>query len=247
MRTRNLNAFCRDRPWLAPLISRPTQMHTRTIMKHIRTSVLLLTVTLAAATPSSTFAQDLPTISLPKPRREGGKPLLDALKERKSTREFKADKLPLQTVSDLLWAGFGINRPENDHRTAPSAMNSQEVDLYLGTADGLFLYDAKAHALRPVFKEDIRAQTTGQAALKDAPVAIVFVADYARLTKPKPELKEPYAFMDAGFISQNLYLFCASEGLATVVHEVDREQLAKVLKLRADQKAIAAQSVGYPK
>jgi hypothetical protein len=126
-------------------------------MKNIQKSVLLLALTLAAAAPSSVFAQDLSTIVLPKPRTEGGKPVLQALKERKSTREFKADKLPLQTLSDLLWAGFGMNRPEIDHRTAPSAMNSQEVDLYVATADGLFIYNAKAHALQPVFKDDIRA------------------------------------------------------------------------------------------
>jgi nitroreductase len=207
--------------------------------------VLALTGSILA-TPSSPAAELLP-IQLPKPRMEGGKPLLQALKERKSVRDFKADSLAPQVLSDLLWAGFGVNRPEIDHRTAPSAMNSQEIDIYVATADGLFLYDAKPHQLRPVLSEDIRAKTTGQPTVREAPVALIFVADLTRMTKAKPEDKEFYAGIDSGFISQNIYLFCASEGLATVVHDLDRPSLARAMKLKPEQKIVIAQAVGYPK
>ena len=192
-------------------------------------------------------AAALQPVPLPKPRMEGGKPLMQALKERRSTREFSTAKLPPQVLSDLLWAAFGINRPEIDHRTAPSTMNSQEVDLYLATRDGLYLYEARGHALKPVLSEDIRAKTTGQDALKAAPVALILVADLPRLSKAKPEDRDFYAAIDAGFISQNIYLFCASEGLATVVHDLDRPSLAQAMKLKPEQKIVIAQAVGYPK
>jgi len=186
-------------------------------------------------------------VPLPKPRMEGGKPLMQALKERRSTREFSTAKLPPQVLSDLLWAAFGINRPGIDHRTAPSTMNSQEVDLYLATDDGLYLYEARKHALKPVLSDDIRAKTTSQAPLKDAPVALILVADLPRLSKAKPEDRDFYATIDAGFISQNIYLFCASEGLATVVHDLDRPSLAQAMKLKPGQKIVIAQAVGFPK
>jgi hypothetical protein len=197
---------------------------------------------------SLVFAADQPQIILlPKPRMEGGKPLLQALKDRKSVRDFKTDPLAPQLLSDLLWAGFGINRPETDHRTAPSTMNMQEIDVYVATADGLFVYDAKPHQMRLVGSRDLRARTTGQAELKQAPIALILVADYARMVKAKPEQREKYAYIDAGFISQNIYLFCASEGLATVVHDLDRASLAPAMNLRPDQKIIIAQAVGHPK
>ncbi len=172
---------------------------------------------------------------------------MQSLQERQSLREFSTNALPPQVLSDLLWAGFGINRPAIDHRTAPSAMNSQEVDLYVATADGVYVYDAKAHRLMPVVSGDFRSQTGGQAFVKDAPVTILFVADLTRLAKARPEDKAAYAAIDTGCIVQNVYLFCASEGLATVVHELNRGPLPKTLKLRPDQKIIIAQSVGYPK
>lgn len=206
-------------------------------------------VFVACLLPASlVFAADEPqTILLPKPHMEGGKPLLQALKERKSVRDFKTAPLAPQMLSDLLWAGFGIHRPQNDHRTAPSTMNMQEIDVYVATADGLFVYDAKPHQLRLVGSRDLRARTTGQAELKQAPVALILVADYARMAKAKPEQRETYAYIDTGFISQNIYLFCASESLATVVHDLDRAALAPAMKLRPDQKIIIAQAVGYPK
>jgi len=193
-------------------------------------------------------AQDLKSIQLPPPQMDGGKPLMRALKERKSTRSFGPEKLPRQTLGNLLWAAFGINRPDTGQRTAPSAMNRQEIDIYVATADGLYLYDAKANTLQSVLADDVRAATGMQPFVKDAPVELVYVADYARMGGGTDDEKNLYAAADTGFIGQNVYLFCASEGLATVVRgSVDRTALAKTMKLRPGQKIILAQTVGYPK
>ena len=193
------------------------------------------------------MAEDLRPVALPPPRMEGGKPLMQALKERKTVREFSPTVLPAQVLSDLLWAGNGINRPEIAHRTAPSAMNSQEIDIYVATAEGIYVYDAKGNRLEPVAAGDIRSRTGGQDFVKVAPLALIFVADLTRLTKAKPEDKDRYASIDAGYISQNIYLFCASAGLSSVVHELDRSQLGEILKLKPEQKIILAQAVGFPK
>jgi len=193
-------------------------------------------------------AQDLKPILLPAPQMDGGKPLMQALKERKSTRSFSPIKLPTQTLGNLLWAAFGINRPDTGQRTAPSAMNRQEIDIYVATADGLYLYDAKGNALQPVLTNDVRAETGRQPFVKDAPVELIYVADYARMGGGSDEDKTLYSAADTGFIGQNVYLFCASEGLAVVVRgSVDRTALAKTMKLRPEQKIILAQTVGYPK
>ncbi|HKW28156.1 MAG TPA: SagB/ThcOx family dehydrogenase [Verrucomicrobiae bacterium] len=205
---------------------------------------------LAALLAFSVFAhaQELKSIQLPQPQMDGGKPLMQALKERKSTRVFSPEKLPRQTLGNLLWAAFGINRPDTGQRTAPSAMNRQEIDVYVATVDGLYLYDAKGNALQPVLAEDVRAATGVQPFVKDAPVELVYVADYARMGRGTDDEKNIYAAADTGFIGQNVYLFCASGGLATVVRgSVDRTALAKTMKLRPEQKIILAQTVGYPK
>ena len=185
-------------------------------------------------------------IQLPSPQTDGGQPLMRVLRDRKTLREFSPKPLPVQLLSNLLWAGFGINRPDNGHRTAPSAMNSQEIDLYVVSVDGIFLYEPKANRLQPVAGGDLRARTGGQDFVKTAPVALLFVADLPRLTKAQPKERERYAWIDSGYISQNIYLFCASEGLATVVHELDRAALKEKLRLKPDQVIILAQSVGFP-
>ena len=172
---------------------------------------------------------------------------MDALRQRKTLREVSGEKLPIQLLSNLLWAGFGINRPEIAHRTAPSAMNAQEIDVYVASADGLYLYNALSNRLESVLASDVRGKTSGQDFAKIAPVTLIFVADYARMAKAKPEQKDVYAGIDTGFISQNVYLFCASEGLATVVHDLDRLVLSKAMPLRPDQHIVLAQAVGFPK
>jgi SagB-type dehydrogenase family enzyme len=205
---------------------------------------------LAALLAFSTLvvAQEPKLIPLPKPQMEGGMPLMQALKERKSTRSFSQEKLPMQTLGNLLWAAFGINRPDNGHRTAPSAMNRQEIDIYVALADGLYLYEAKGHALQLVLTNDVRAATGPQQPfVKDAPVNLVYVADYLRMSGETADDKNLYSAADAGFIAQNVYLFCASEGLATVVRgSVPRLPLVAAMKLRPGQKVILAQTVGYP-
>jgi len=194
------------------------------------------------------FSDELKPIKLPNPQLDGGRPLMQALKDRSSSRSFSSEKLPLQVLSNLLWAAFGINRPDAGKRTAPSAMNRQEIDIYVAIIEGLYLYDAKAQTLKPVLSEDIRSDTGRQDFVKDAPINLIYVADFARMDASTKEDKEIYSAADAGFIGQNVYLYCASEGLATVVRgSIDRDALAKKMKLRSDQKIILAQTVGYPK
>ena len=194
---------------------------------------------------ASTYSQDI--IKLPAPKTEGGMPLMQTLKERKSGREFSSKKLSQQTLSNLLWAAWGINRP-NGHRTAPSARNLQDIDIYVAMSDGLFRYDAKDNQLKKILNEDIRAATGVQSYVKDAALDLIYVSDLARLKVTDPKAVEFYTGAHTGFIAQNVYLFCASAGLSTVVRgSVDRETLAKIMKLRPDQKITLAQSVGYPK
>jgi len=193
-------------------------------------------------------AQELKPIELPKPDTTGGKPLMQVLKNRHSDREFSADTLPLPVLSNLLWAACGINRAESGKRTAPSAVNWQEIDVYVATAHGLYLYDPAKHALQPVLAEDIRAATGVQPFVKEVPINLVYVADYAKITRASDSDKAFYSAADAAFISENVYLFCASEGLATVVRgSVDRAALAVIMKLRPDQRVVLGQSIGYPK
>jgi len=214
--------------------------------KSFQTARWALAILFAGFTVTS--AQELKPIQLAKPQMDGGRPLMQVLKDRKSARSFGTEKLPPQVLANLLWAAFGVNRPDSGQRTAPSAMNRQEIDVYVATAEGLYLYDAKGHTLQPVLAQDIRAETGRQPFVKEAPVNLIYVADHSRMGKASEEDKALYSAADAGFIGENVYLFCASEGLATVVRgSVDRPALAKTMKLRPEQKIILAQTVGYPK
>ena len=197
--------------------------------------------------PVFSYAQEMKPIKLLAPQTESGKPLMQVLKERKSSRAFNSQELPLQVLSDLLWAAGGINRPDSAHRTAPSAMNMQEIDIYVAKADGLYLYDPMANMLMPVIPEDIRALTGRQAFVKQAAVNLIYVADLSKMSRLSAGDADFYAAADTGFISENVYLFCASAGLATVVRGmIDKPALAKAMKLRPDQKIVLAQTVGSP-
>jgi nitroreductase len=192
-------------------------------------------------------AQDLKPVKLPPPQTDGGRPLMQVLKDRKSTREFGPGTLSPQTLSNLLWAAFGINRPDG-RRTSPSAMNWQEMSIYVATPEGVYIYDAKDNALNPVLGGDFRAATGTQAYVKDAAVNLVYVSDLSKTGDAASPEAEMYTAADVGFIAQNVYLYCASEGLATVVRaSIDKPALAKTLNLQPLQKIILAQSVGYPK
>jgi SagB-type dehydrogenase family enzyme len=211
----------------------------------LRLSTLIITFSFCIAAPAQT--PDLQAIKLPKPQMDGGKPLMQVLRDRKSAREFNGQKLPEQVLSNLLWAACGINRPDG-RRTAPSASNRQEVGIYIVMPAGAYVYEAKEHALTPVAAGDFRVQAGTQDYVKDAPVNLVFVADTAKMGNGSDEQKALIYGADTGFVSQNAYLYCTSEGLATVVRaSVDRDALAKVLKLRPEQKIVLAQTVGYPK
>ncbi len=164
-----------------------------------------------------TSAQELKPIKLLEPQLNSGKLLMQALKVRSSSREYSSKSLPLQVLSNMLWAAWGINRPESGKHTAPSASNRQEIDVYVSTADGLYLYEAKEHMLQPVLAEDIRAATGTQKFVGEAPVNLIFVADLSKMGGSSDDRKLLTANADVGFISQNVYLFCASEGLANVV------------------------------
>lgn len=197
----------------------------------------------------STFAAagETKNIQLLSPQTDGGKPLMQALKDRHSSRSFSAREISQQTLSNLLWAAFGVNRPDSDKRTAPSALNWQEIDIYVATANGLYLYQAEDHSLQLVTTEDVRDKTGTQAFVGQVPINLVYVADYSRMGTASPEKKDFYSAADTGFIGQNVYLYCASEGLATVVrNSIDKPALAEAMKLRTEQKIILAQSVGYP-
>ena len=196
---------------------------------------------------ASTIASELQIVRLPPPQTEGGKPLMQALKERHSAREFSTKVLPPQMLSNLLWAAAGVNRPDSGQRTVPSARDWREIDVYVATAEGMYRYDAKANALQPIVARDLRALTGVQDFVAKAPVNLVYVADFDRMEGAAAEQKEFYAATDAGFIAQNVYLFCASANLATVVRgSVERVALAKAMGLAPHQRIMLAQTVGYP-
>ncbi len=185
-------------------------------------------------------------IALSEPRRTGGQPLMQSLAKRHSTREFSQREVPEPLLSNLLWAANGINRPDTHGRTVPSARNWQEIDVYLARIDGLFRYDADAHALEPVHSRDVRSLTGMQDFVGSAPLNLVYVADLSKVTAGDPMERRFFCAADAGFIAQNVYLFCASEGLATVVRGLlDRRKLIPAMQLKPQQRALLAQTVGY--
>ena|SRR5579862_8864491 len=208
----------------------------------------ILSTILAAATSRLAVA-DPQKMDLPPPHMEGGKPLMEVLKARHSSREFADRPLPLEILSSLLWAAWGINRPATGLRTAPSSHTAMDIDLYLAMANGVWIYDPKAHRLLQHLTDDVRGETTtGQDFVKTAPLNIIYVSDAARMGKPSDADRMLNGIADSAVIGQNVYLFCASEGLATVLRaSVPGERLAKRLNLAPTQAIYFAQSVGYPK
>ena len=192
-------------------------------------------------------AREFGRIDLPAPDAEGGLPLMQALKLRHTSRSFDTRELPPQVLSDLLWAAAGINRPGSGKRTAPTARNWQEIDIYAAMEEGLYIYDPVEHALLPVLAGDFRALTGTQDFVALAPVNLVYVADYDRMGKAPEDIKKAYSWADTGFIAQNVYLYCASAGLASVVRGlVDREALEKAMELPGHRHVVFGHTVGYP-
>ncbi|MDR0422854.1 MAG: SagB/ThcOx family dehydrogenase [Proteiniphilum sp.] len=197
-------------------------------MNRIFKSVLLIIL----STPLS--AQD---IRLPAPDRTGGKPLMQALNERKSVRTYQDRELTLQQISDLLWAANGFNR--DDKRTAPTANNRQELELYVTTKAGIYYYDARNHHLKEVKKGDYRSQTGTQSFVSQAALNLLFVSDTEKMSGK-------YAYTDCGFVAQNVYLYCSSEGLGVVVRgSFDKDKLSTLLNLSPHQEVLLTQTVGY--
>ncbi|MBS1201045.1 MAG: nitroreductase [Proteobacteria bacterium] len=189
-----------------------------------------------------------PAIELPTPEKHGGMPLMEALARRHSSREFATDALPLPLLSGLLWAAFGVNRADDGGRTAPSALNAQEIDVYVALPSGAYRYDARAHSLQLVAASDLRRVTGYQDFVDEAPLDLVYVADHRRMKLVPAAQRESYASAAAGAIAENVYLFAASSGLATVIRAwIDRSAIADALGLDHDQQVLLSQTVGYPK
>jgi hypothetical protein len=219
------------------------------------TSPVLNTKAVPASVPLN-----LSPIELVKPDTDGGKSVMAALWERKSNRNVSDKKLSPQELSNLLWAAFGVNRPAGSSgrvgRTAATASDSQEIDLYVVLPEGIYLYEAVGHKLTPVAEGDHRG-TVGRrqgGRMATAPVILVFVADIAKYSQARfqepglkdPEIQKSYYNVATGLISGNVYLFAASQGLATWFHNCNKTALAEVIKPRSEQRILYAQTVGYP-
>jgi SagB-type dehydrogenase family enzyme len=195
------------------------------------------------------LAQGAAEVALPPPQTATTTAtLIEALARRRSTRDFALRELPRDVLSTLLWCAFGINRPDSGGRTAPSAHNWQEIEVFVALPDGTYRYDARRHALQPIVNADLRAATGTQEFVGTAPLNLVYVSDFGKMGDASAEDRTFYAAADAGFVAQNVYLYCAAAGLACVVRGlVDRRKLAPALRLRTDQRIVLAQTVGYPK
>jgi SagB-type dehydrogenase family enzyme len=198
-------------------------------------------------TVSGTDAQELQTVKLNAPNKSRGVAVMKALADRHSEREFDGRDISLQDISDLLWAANGVNRADGK-RTAPSAMNRQEIDVYCVNKEGAYLYDAAAHTLKPVSKGDYRkAVVGGQKFDSLAPVWLVLVANLEKLGDPTLEQTRLVAAMDAGIVCQNINIFCSAAGLSTVPRAtLDRDALKSALKLSDKQLLMLNNPVGYP-
>jgi nitroreductase len=185
-------------------------------------------------------------VSLPAPSRTGGMPLMEALLLRQSQRKFSTQPLNEQVLSDLLWAAAGVNRPSEGGRTAPSALHAQEVDLHVALPNGLHFYDPMQHALRLEVASDVRRVTGYQDFVDQAALDLIFVADHTRMQLVPAARRRSYAFTCAGAMAQNVYLFSASAGLATVVRAwFDHAGLSEAMGLSADHELLLAQTVGH--
>jgi SagB-type dehydrogenase family enzyme len=212
-------------------------MKTKQFIITLFTCVLSLTL----------YAQDLQVIELNNPDKTRGTTVMKALNDRHSERAFDQQDLKPQDLADLLWAAIGVNRPDG-RRTAPTAMNKQEVDLYVVDKNGAYLYDAQQHALLPKAKGDFRSAVAGgQDFVKTAPISIVLVVNLEKLGDPNNERTKLMAAVDAGIVTQNVNIFCAATGLATVPRaSMDHDELKKILKLGNTQLPIMNNPVGYP-
>lgn len=184
-------------------------------------------------------------IKLPKPVMDGGKPLMETLADRKSNRDFSDKELSLQQLSDMLWAANGISRPDG-RKTAPSARNMQEIDIYVFMPKGIYFYDAKENQLTLKKEGDFRKDAAMQPNMQEAPVLLIFVANYDKMGDMDNDTKMFYGALDCGNVSQNVYLYCSSENLSTVaIGSIHRDAIQKLLDING--RAILGQPVGIAK
>ena len=223
-------------------------------MKRGSLKTSILASLLIVSTLGWAAAQELKSIKLNAPNKKRGLPVMEALSVRASVREWSDKDLSLQDLSDLLWAANGINRPENGKRTASSAMNAQDVDIYVFMKDGVYLYDAGQHALNPVAAGDHRAEITARPGggpggpPSPAPIQLILVSDISRFSRGEQALKLEWANIDTGIVSQNISLFCAATGLATRPRAgMNKDLIRSLLKLKETQFPILNHPVGYPK
>lgn len=201
---------------------------------------------MGALRPKPASGDSASSIALPPPVTQGGLPLMEALARRRSSREFAAEPLSMPMLSNLLWAACGMNRSDGG-RTAPSALNGQEIDVFVALPAAAYRYDAATHQLHRVAASDLRSVTGYQDFVDEAPLDLVYVADHARMRMVPVAQRESYASVAAGAIAQNVYLFAAGNGLATVIRAwIDRAAIADALGLTHDQQVLLAQTVGYP-
>ena len=221
---------------------------TQLLTPRRQTTLGLLAAAGVAMTPGLSSAQGLSPIDLAPPRADFGRSLAQALKARRSEREFDPRALPPLVLSELLWSAYGVNRPATKDRTAPSWRHARETEIFAVMADGTWRYDPIAHRLAPHLAGDIREQTGMQDFVGTAPLNLVFVSDAAHMSGVSRMEQQRFAAADIGFIGQNVYLYCASEGLSCVFRaSLDQERLARTLKLAETQFTGFAQTVGYPK
>ncbi len=210
------------------------------------TRKLILILSILFVVSNFLMAQEL--IKLPAPQKIGGMPLMQALNERSSSRDFIDKDLTEQQLSNLLWAAFGINREDIKKRTAPTSRNNQDIEIYLTTKNGLFLYKAEEHALEKKSDKDFREVSGKQDFVKVAPLNLIYVSNLNKLGNSPLEVKRITAATHCGFIGQNVYLYCASEGLISVFRAwIDKDKIAEVLKLPEGFEVIYSQTVGYSK
>jgi len=220
-------------------------------------AVFFLAATLVAQEPAPQPAAPAPAqpaplevIKLDPPRLDAGVPTMQALKQRRSEKKFAETKLSRQQISEVLWAADGINR-DDGHRTAPSAMGKYPIDIYVVLEEGVYLYSPAKHDLTPVAQGDFRKQCGTQEYVYTSPLNLVYVADYDKFSDIRDasaQKKAEWACMEAGSQAQNVYIYCASEGLATVFRvSIDNEEFGRVIKARPSQSVIAAQTVGHTK
>jgi len=214
-------------------------------MKAVLSMIMVGVLVTCLAEPLS-GSEPFEPIQLPPPETSGGMPLMQALKNRMSTKEFTNKAIPREQISNLLWAAFGINRPESGKRTAATAINCQDIQVFVVFEKAAYVYQAQEHCLVPAVNRDLRSLAATQDYAQVAPINLVYVSDQSKMPDSFKDKKPIYAAFHAGAISQNVYLYCASAGLGAVVRDsVDRAGLHEALNLREDQVIVMVQSVGY--